>query len=181
MLTKLPTIYAGIGSRKTPDSVLKDMFAAAKGLASMGCILRSGGAAGADTSFERGCDAAQGRKEIFLPYKGFRGNPSKLHGTCIDARRIAKQFHPNWEVLGENARDFMGRNSYQILGADLCLPCDFILCWTKNGRIEGGTGQALRIAAHFKIPVFNFGAKTKDEINDAILKLIEEKEHVTAA
>lgn len=75
----------------------------------------------------------------------------------------------------------MGRNSYQVLGKDLCLPCDFILCWTQNGRIEGGTGQALRIARHFKIPVFNFGSKTKDEINDAILKLIEEKEYATTA
>ena len=181
MLTKLPIIYAGIGSRKTPDSVLKDMFKAARGLASLGCILRSGGAAGADTAFERGCDALKGRKEIYLPYKGFRGNNSPLHGSCIDARRIAKQFHPNWGVLGENARDFMGRNSYPILGSALCLPCAFILCWTQNGRVEGGTGQALRIAAHFKIPVFNFGSRTKDEINDAMLRLIEEKESVSAA
>jgi len=36
-------------------------------------------------------------------------------------------------------------------------PSDFIVCYTENGKMKGGTAQALRIAEDYKIPVFNIG------------------------
>lgn len=42
-----------------------------------------------------------------------------------------------------------------MLGADLHSPSKFIVCWTRDGGATGGTGQALRIADHYEIPVFN--------------------------
>lgn len=38
-------------------------------------------------------------------------------------------------------------------GAMLDTPSEFILCWTEHGSGKGGTGQALRIAATYNIPV----------------------------
>lgn len=35
------------------------------------------------------------------------------------------------------------------------------ICWTKNGSGQGGTGQALRIAKAYNIPIFDAG-KFKD-------------------
>lgn len=52
------------------------------------------------------------------------------------------------------------RNSHQILGWDLETPTNFVVCYTK-----GGTGQAIRIANHYNIPVFDVGAyDTIDEV-----------------
>ena len=48
------------------------------------------------------------------------------------------------------------RNVFQVLGADLKTPTEFIICWTDK---YGGTQQALRIAKSFSIPVFNLFKK----------------------
>ena len=66
--------YAGVGGRETPAHVLNLMTRIAQGLTKVGGILRSGGARGADTAFEAGAGSA---KEIFLPYPGCQGNPSR--------------------------------------------------------------------------------------------------------
>ena len=55
-------IYAGIGSRKTPIKILKEMTKIANFLNKKGYILRSGGAIGADKAFENG---SGNKKEIF--------------------------------------------------------------------------------------------------------------------
>lgn len=57
--------YAGIGSRKTPKNVLDFMFEIGKELALLGYVLRSGGAEGADSAFEKGADSVKGMKEIY--------------------------------------------------------------------------------------------------------------------
>lgn len=165
--------YAGIGSRKTPSDICNKMRNAASAMAHMGFTLRSGGAEGADEAFEAGSNMGNGSKEIYLPYKGFRKNESPLYGSSKEARAIAKTFHPKWSNLGNNGRDFMGRNAYQILGSDLDTPVDFVLCWTPNGKITGGTGQALRHAAALEIPIFNFATHSEDEISDFIFALYE--------
>ena len=48
--------YAGVGSRETPQDVLKIMWKIGKHLADKGYTLRSGGARGADAACENGCD-----------------------------------------------------------------------------------------------------------------------------
>lgn len=53
--------YTGVGSRKTPQSILILMNKIAQHFSSYGWILRSGGAQGADTAFESGAS----EKEIF--------------------------------------------------------------------------------------------------------------------
>jgi|SRR6056297_204301 len=168
-------IYAGIGSRKTPEDICRKMHNAGRAIAKLNGTLRSGGASGADKAFETGCDTINGDKEIYLPYKNFNGNSSPLYGTDKTVRLFAKKFHPNWNALSSRGHDFMGRNVYQVLGHRLDTPADFILCWTPNGDITGGTGQALRIAVAYDIPIFNFATDEDDDISDFIFALAERK------
>lgn len=156
-------VYAGIGSRETPDDVLIVMEALAETLARQGWILRSGGARGADSAFERGCDMGRGKKEIFLPWKEYEGNSSGLWRPSSEAFGMAAGLHPNWGRLKEGARKMMARNCHQILGGTLQSPVKFVCCWTKDGatsRAErtpdsGGTGQAIALASESAIPVYN--------------------------
>ena len=40
----------------------------------------------------------------------------------------------------------------------------FVICWTKNGKGTGGTGQAIRIAKGFGIPVFDLAIKDLTDV-----------------
>lgn len=140
--------YAGIGSRETPENVLNQMHAIAVWLQREGFTLRSGGASGADTAFERGAGV---KKQIFRPH----------HATPA-ALELASRFHPAWYRCSEYAQKLHARNGFQVLGSDLVSPSDFVVCWTKDGKASGGTGQAIRIAEHHGIPVFNLHDATAE-------------------
>jgi hypothetical protein len=165
-------LYAGIGSQETPNDILNLMYSLARYMAVHKHTLRSGGARGADTAFEDGCVSKQGKMEIYLPFAGFNHNESLLFGAGKEARLHGRNFHPNWANVSCTGRDFLARNSYQILGSNLRTPADFVVCWTPKGKTVGGTGQAIRMAEHYEIPIFNFGSMTKDEVNEGVMALI---------
>lgn len=164
--------YAGIGSRETPKEILDLFYNIGHALSVFDFTLRSGGAKGADISFELGCDLVKGVKEIYLPWKGFENSKSNLYNITKEAMDIAKKYHPYWDRLSDGAKKLQARNSYQVLGYDLKTPSKFILCWTKNGKGSGGTGQAIRIAKDYNIPVFDFGAS--GNIKELLLEYIKE-------
>lgn len=143
--------YTGIGSRQTPQSVRPEIAKIATWLGERGWILRSGAAPGADAWFE----ISSARTEIYLPWPHFMGHGSRLHTPSTEATRLAARHHPAWDRLSEAAKKLHARNSHQVLGADLKTPSAFVVCWTPGGRLEGGTAQALRIAAAYQIPIFN--------------------------
>ena len=146
--------YTGIGARQTPANILKQMTELASGLEQYGYKLRSGGANGADSAFEAGVSDPR-NAHIFLPWHNFNDNPSAYSTICPEAYDMAKHYHPAWDKCSPAARKFHARNCYQILGYHLDTPTDFVLCWTPDGKITGGTGQALRIADDRDIPIFN--------------------------
>lgn len=148
------TYYTGVGSRQTPTGISTIMTDVAKFLSETGCVLRSGGAEGADSFFEAGVPDPT-KKEIYLPWKDFNGNKSPLFRVTDEALKLASKYHPAWNKLSYGARKLMGRNGYQVLGYDLKTPSAFVLCWTKDGKEIGGTAQAMRIAKDYKIPVYN--------------------------
>ena len=157
--------YAGIGSRETPNDILSLMTAIAEHLRDNDWVLRSGGAKGADSAFEIG---ANDKKEIFLPWPNFNGNQSLFDGKNFVYKKehiiLAKDFHPNFNNLNQAAKKFMIRNSAQIIGKSKEDTCSsFVICWTKNGKFSGGTGQALRIAESLNIRIYNlyFEGKVK--------------------
>jgi len=149
-------VYAGIGSRETPERVLATMKAIGSHLAKTGWTLRSGGAFGADSAFEAGATESGGKAEIWLPWAGFNGSRSQL-SPSPEAFELASQHHPAWERLGRGPRALHARNGHQILGSDLSTPVDFVVCWTKGGKGGGGTGQAIRLARSKGIQVFDLG------------------------
>lgn len=129
-----------------------------------GWVLRSGGADGADSAFERGV-FNPANKEIYLPGPSFNKRSAKNPG-CIDATKLdsfdralktVKLFHPVPGKLSDKGRKLMARNAMQVLGAYLASPSKAVIAWTEDGKMKGGTSQAIRIANYHKIPVFNLG------------------------
>lgn len=168
-LEETPVYYTGIGSRSTPPDVLALMTSLARALAYAGFLLRSGHAQGADQAFERG---AQEHTEIYLPWEGFNGlgagdwigdGPLVLPEPLTSSYRIAKEHHPAWDCCKPSVRSLHARNVHQVLGQNPdhpVLSCA-VMCWTPDGSLDGagprcgGTGQALRVAAAYGVPVTN--------------------------
>jgi hypothetical protein len=152
----MPKYYAGIGSRETPDSVLEEMVSIAHHLSKFDFILRSGGASGADTAFENGAEYS----EIFVPWTGFNGRRNGVvPPLTYETQQIAAAHHPNWGACSQGARKMHIRNVCQILGQDLKTPSKFVICWTRDGKRGGGTGQALRIAETYAVPIYDLAVQ----------------------
>ena len=154
-------IYTGIGSRSTPEHIITLIHGISKKLNEQGFLLRSGGANGADSAFEK----FSTNREIYLPWDGFNRRIHdgssyfeflKCSGWTM-ANSSVNNFHPYHEKLSASARLLMARNFMQIMGADGKTPTNFVICWTKDGKDIGGTSQALRIARHENIPILNLG------------------------
>jgi hypothetical protein len=158
--------YAGIGSRSTPfdiQLVMRDIAAALEN----DYILRSGGADGADDAFLEGVTRKlrSARTQIFLPGGHFRRHVARLDG-CIDATKLPAwskalgmvgKYHPALDRLTPFTKKLMARNAMQVLGPNLDDPVKFVICWTPEGRLVGGTSYALRIAADYGIQIRNLG------------------------
>lgn len=147
--------YAGVGSRSTPYRMCHFMTQVASWMQEKGWTLRSGGADGADTAFERGVTGTN--KQIFLPWSGFNKNRSNLYTMPREAFQTVDQFHPAPHRLSPAGRKMMARNACQVLGPDLNTYSRTVLCWTPGGLGDGGTGQAIRIARHYEISVHDLG------------------------
>lgn len=141
-------IYAGIGSRETPELIQNEMFNIANYLASQKFTLRSGGAKGADTAFQKGAESAKGRVEVYRP----EHTVGKIWWTVC-----AAHYHPAWSRCSAYTKKLHARNTPIILGDcdELTKKSDFVVCWTKDCKASGGTGQGIRIAEAYGIPVFN--------------------------
>ncbi len=159
-------VYAGIGSRKTPQAVLETMDRIGRAMARHGWTLRSGAADGADTAFEAGAEHGKGPREIWLPWPGFNGRTADGAATRVGTnsqanRDLARQSHPAWHVLRDAVQKLMVRNVHQILGPEpgSSPPSDVVICWTPDGTGEGGTGMAIRLAERHGIPVVDLGTR----------------------
>lgn len=153
-------IYTGIGSRETPKEVLDIFFKLGCALAKRDYTLRSGGAEGADTYFENGCDKYNGNKEIYLPWKGFNNSKSNLYTIKQEWIDLAKKNCPYFDKMKQGGQKCIARDMPQVLGEDLNNPSDFVICYTKDGKLDGGTKHAIMCAKDNNIKVFNAGGYT---------------------
>ncbi len=87
------------------------------------------------------------------------------------AHLLAAHFHPAWDKVGSGGRKLHSRNGHQILGEKLDRKADVVVAWTVDGEATGGTGQAIRLAAHFGIPVLNLKKRAHLEAVIAALDL----------
>ncbi len=161
--------YTGIGSRECPPIVGEAMTKIATFLEEEGYCLRSGGAPGADTFFERGVEMY---KDIYLARKGEFGHPSPLHHVSQAALDMAKSIHPNWDAPGMRSNNnrgqlLHGRNCYQVLGENLDDPSKFLICWTEAGKAKGGSRTAIKLAEKHNVPILNFGSCKTDRYMEA--------------
>lgn len=143
--------YAGIGSRSSPPHILEYMTKAAGLLESMGYVLRSGGAEGADKAFEVG---------VLNPDNKIVLRPKHASKESID---LASLIHPMWSACNDYAKMLHGRNCQIILGEGLDKPADFVLCWTLFGDERGGTRTGLVLAKSREIPTFNLAINSDIE------------------
>lgn len=172
--------YAGIGARELSKSLDTEFADIAKRLAALGLSLRSGGAQGADSAFERGCDSIPGEKEIFLPWKGFNGSKSTLvleDTIPKPVTNILMELYPHWEVATNAVRRLHARNVYQILGHDLTNHSAFVVCWTDRNYNDpsaiGGTLFGIKLAERNEIPVYNFYVRGDRERFYKMLEIYE--------
>jgi hypothetical protein len=164
--------YAGIGSRTTPTDILSKMMDIGELLAREKWVLRSGGADGADSAFEIGCNRGNGHKEIFLPWPYFNKSTSELIRPSKAAYELAAKIHPAWNKLSFGATALHARNCHQILGWELNDPVNVVICWTEGGKQVGGTATAIKLAKQHKIPILNLGCPTvKDFHYDELLRI----------
>lgn len=176
---KVKAFYTGIGSRETPEEVLNVMHAIAVSLWRSKWTLRSGGAAGADTAFERG---AGPMSVIYLPWRGFNGRWGMVNTVdkpSLAAYKMASDIHPAWQSLGAGAKAMHARNCHQVLGWTLEEPSQFVVCWTPDGcedestraKSTGGTATAIVLASRRGIPVFNLQKEDAKRRLNAYLEL----------
>lgn len=149
--------YTGIGARDLPGEVAAMIGKIAAYMARRGYVLRSGGAEGSSAAFEKGCDGAGGKKVVYLPWRGFNGNNSPQYSIPERAFDIVKAFEPAWNGLSQSAKSLKARYALTILGQDLKNPSACVICYTQGGKQKGGTGQALRLAQKYNVPVFDIG------------------------
>lgn len=150
-------IFTGVGSRDTPKDILEEMFQIAVFLGKKNWILRSGGADGADSAFEKGMVSINGKTEIYLPWKNFNKHNSPLYQVTLPALDMASQIHPIWDNLSVGAQKLHARNCYQVLGFNLNKPSDLLICWTLEGKDVGGTATAIKLARKYNVPIINLG------------------------
>jgi hypothetical protein len=135
-------IYAGVGARNTPENILLEMENIAKMLCNNGWVLRSGGAKGADYSWENGCNIIDPlKKEIFLPEKLDIYSEEILN----KAKKIAIKHHGNWSALSKYGRNAMIRNVMIVLGSDLNTPVNFCIYWRDPELKYGGTKHTISV------------------------------------
>ena len=166
-------IITGIGSRETPNKIMLEMEAIGKYCLENNISVRSGHADGADWAFEKG---SQQRCIAYLPWQNFNSNlksNARIVVVPYDDKyyEITKTFHPNAKALSRGAVLLMNRNSCQVLGLNLDKPTNCIVCWTKDGNDSGGTGQALRIAKFYNIPIFNMFYQDMNTAEKIIAKI----------
>lgn len=154
--------YAGIGARKTPEEVLVTFKEIGRLLAEKGYVLRSGAADGADSAFEEGCAAANGLREIYLPWPNFNGSNSAYTSPSNEAMSLAEHHWRiygwrTWEDIPDSHKKLLARDVHQALGQNLKSPSDFVVCYTNGGKLVGGTAMAIHIANDRGIRVFNAG------------------------
>jgi len=133
--------YTGVGARKAPPNILKEMTKIASFLEDKGYTLRSGGAEGSDQAFESGVKEL---KEIYVPKQ-----------ATSESIELASKVHPAWYNCNYWVQKIHGRNVMQVLGLTLDKPSSFLICWTKDGRTVGGTATAMKIAGQNNIPIYN--------------------------
>lgn len=169
--------YAGIGTRDISDDEYDKIITIAKIMNKKDYILYSGNANGSDIAFQEG---SNGKCVIMLPWNKFNIDEYDYTfsrdyfdvGKTKNGLDSVDKFHPAPDKLSYGARSLMARNYHQIFGYKGYPRVDIVICCAniKFGNVIGGTGQAVRIANHYKIPVINIRDKNWQDQFELFIK-----------
>ena len=168
-------IYAGIGARVIPKDINDDFEDIALTLARLNYTLRSGGATGADSAFEKGCDFGNGKKEIWYPWLKYKEICPYILESVIPepVLVIARSIYDRWDSSTDIVQRLHARNVYQILGHNLATPVDFVVCWTdKPDTDTGGTQFGLHLAHCYGIKTYNFNKFVEKELFRKFMRIL---------
>lgn len=157
--------YAGIGSRDTPEEILRLMVRLGRTLTDIGFSLASGDAKGADYAFYVGARLSPNfhntRPRIYLSRDGYRGrwhDPSlgfidaqRYPELFLEAQEMARKARGGWDGLNEWGIELHSRNVFQILGHTLKVPVKTVYLYAepkseRNDTLKGGTNTAYQLA-----------------------------------
>lgn len=187
--------FAFLGSRelanKENESDAEVFFQVVYTCATLGIDYRSGGAIGADYISELAYCTAMDEGyvntiEVYVPNSYYRaeqgmGNPLQSYHKVPDVdtyeyrKSIIELIHPKPSALTSFVMALHCRSINQLCGDDLESNVDAVVCWTKGGKVTGGTATAINLAGYLDIPVFNLGADTENVL-DALEKFIEDNQ-----
>lgn len=179
--------FAGIGTREATaeeQNLLSD--AALMLCRTHGGWCYSGNAPGSDIA----CMVGAGRwTTAWLPWDRFNYGDYHAEKECGDVviagdgpngRKIASETHPAWGRLRDSVRRLIVRDVYQVIGDKTHPKVSFVLCCaTPKGPddVQGGTGQAVRVANRFNIPVVNVRRRDwRDHLSATIDRLTDGKQ-----
>ncbi len=150
---------AGIGSRGLDEGQLDVCYRLGIFIATCGGEIHSGNADGADQAFARGGNTVDPTLvHLHLPWPNFnreaivRGNHIHLPQEQSGYAETAAKYHPTWKYLTQGARKLHTRNVSIV-----CWPTmkDMVLAFPSNKKGGGGTGQGMRVAKGFDVPVID--------------------------
>lgn len=169
-------IYAGIGARNTPTNIASMMKIIGMCFAIKGYTLNTGAAKGADQAFAEGAISVGGKVNLFLPWptyeKDWWSKFAKVNIFVFNQKNKKAidsvfQYHP---AAGNLSRSVIALHARNYL---IVRPSKLVICYTKNGDIIGGTGQAMRIALARKIETLNLGkTEHRKKIHQMIKKML---------
>lgn len=149
--------YACIGSRELNEEQRDICFRIGRFIAQQGAEIHSGNAEGADQAFASGGNSVEPKLvHLHLPWPNFnreaivRGNVIHLVHEQSHYEEIAAKHHPKWNYLRQGAKKLHTRNVSIVLYP---LLKDMVLAWPSTRPGGGGTGQGIRIAERYEIPV----------------------------
>lgn len=173
--------YAGLGDNQTPENILEVIRITAILLAHDAHLCITGGCQGAEQAFANGALIAGGRVRIFLPWQSFeslwiaklptdRTEIITLQEDDKAAFDSVKTFHPAYDKLTPSVKAINARYFNILANAQM------LICWTKEGKLIGSTGQAIRIATYMHLPIFNLGIQ--ETLDKMIAKIHERKQEL---
>ncbi len=158
----------GIGSRGLQPIDLNTCFRLGQFIAKCGGVLDSGNADGADQAFAEGANSVDpALVHLHLPWPNFnreaivRGNVIHLPQEQSRFAEEAAKYHPAWRRLSQGAQKLHIRNVDIV-----CWPRlkDMVLAFPSQKRGGGGTGQGMRVAEGYDIPVIDLNGMDEAQL-----------------
>ena len=158
----LPELYkpfALFANNPIPPDIKERAAKVAEILESHGCTLRTD----TTTEFDDIFQSKITRKEIYLPWKGFKDLESSFYFSTDVSKEVAKKYFTKFDEMKDTVKAFLSRNTRMVLGQEIKSNVSFMIVWTADGAESksektvktGLSSHPMSIAFDIKVPVFN--------------------------